>query len=64
MLFDAMTTNRPYRGSLSKETAVKELLINKWKQFDPAIVDLFIEILENLDLEEFQEETKKNSKIT
>jgi putative nucleotidyltransferase with HDIG domain len=37
--FDAMTTNRPYRNSLSLETALKEILDNQGTQFNPDIVD-------------------------
>ncbi len=45
--FDAMTTNRPYRWALTKEVAIKELIKNKWTQFDPDIVDIFLDILKN-----------------
>jgi HD-GYP domain-containing protein (c-di-GMP phosphodiesterase class II) len=37
--FDAMTTNRPYRSSLSLETALKEIKDNEGTQFNPDIVD-------------------------
>lgn len=37
--FDAMTTNRPYRHSLSLETALNEIKINAGTQFNPDIVD-------------------------
>ncbi|MGB4439796.1 MAG: HD-GYP domain-containing protein [Sedimentibacter sp.] len=37
--FDAMTTNRPYRHSLSLETALSEIKINSGTQFNPDIVD-------------------------
>ncbi len=45
--FDAMTTDRPYRSALSFEKAVEELIANKWTQFDPFLIDKFL----NLDLE-------------
>lgn len=41
--YDAMTNDRSYKETLSKEMAVKELIRNKDKQFDPHIVDIFIE---------------------
>ncbi len=41
----AMTDNRIYRESLSHDEAVKELISNKGKQFDPHIVDVFLEIV-------------------
>lgn len=37
--FDAMTTNRPYRKSLSLETALSEIKLNSGTQFNPDIVD-------------------------
>lgn len=37
--FDAMTTNRPYRHSLSLETALNEIKVNAGTQFNPDIVD-------------------------
>jgi len=37
--FDAMTTNRPYRASLSLESALKEVKNNEGTQFNPDIVD-------------------------
>ena len=37
--FDAMTTNRPYRPSLSLETALQEVKDNAGTQFNPDIVD-------------------------
>ena len=45
--FDAMTTDRPYRHALPDEVAISEL--RKWsgQQFDPALVDAFIELYEN-----------------
>ena len=44
--FDAMTSDRPYRKALSLEVAVAELAENSGTQFDPAIVEVFISILE------------------
>ena len=43
--YDAMTSNRPYRKALPIEMAVKELKQGANKQFDPKIVDIFIDIL-------------------
>ncbi|MGM0445383.1 MAG: HD-GYP domain-containing protein [Bacillota bacterium] len=44
--YSAMTSNRAYRDALIKEKAIKELKDNKGKQFDPKIVEVFIEIIE------------------
>jgi len=43
--FDAMTNNRPYRSAMPKEQALKELITNKNKQFDPDVVEAYIKIL-------------------
>jgi len=43
--YDAMTTDRPYRKGMSKESAKKELIAKKGKDFDPEIVEKFINII-------------------
>ncbi len=43
--FDAMTSDRPYRKGMSIEAAVMELRANSGKQFDPALVEQFIDAL-------------------
>lgn len=45
--FDAMTSDRPYRKALALDIAIKELVDNRGTQFDPAIVPVFVELLEN-----------------
>jgi len=45
--YDAMTSERPYRyRQLSTEEAIGELKLNAGKQFDPAIVNVFISLLD------------------
>ncbi len=41
--YDAMTSDRPYRKKLSVEEAVMEMRRCSGTQFDPSIVDIFIE---------------------
>ena len=41
--YHAMTSNRPYRRALPPQQAVRELSQNRSTQFDPALVDAFIE---------------------
>lgn len=41
--FDAMISDRPYRKSMSIGTAFNELRMGRGTQFDPQIVDIFIE---------------------
>jgi hypothetical protein len=43
--FDAMTTTRPYREALPVESAIAELRRERGLQFDPAVVDAFLEVL-------------------
>lgn len=50
--YDAMTSSRPYREtSLSKEEAMEELIKGKGSQFDAEMIDIFIEILNNPEIE-------------
>lgn len=44
--YDAMTSDRPYRKSLGKEIARQELLKYKGIRYDPAVVDIFLSIVE------------------
>lgn len=43
--FDAMTTDRVYKAALSVEEAIQELIGGKGSQFNPEIVDAFLEVL-------------------
>jgi response regulator RpfG family c-di-GMP phosphodiesterase len=43
--FDAMTNDRPYRQAASEEWALLEIRRHAGTQFDPAIVDAFVEML-------------------
>lgn len=43
--FEAMTSDRPYRKSLSQEVAFSILKKEKGKQFDPNIIDAFLDIV-------------------
>jgi len=46
--YDAMTTDRPYRKALSKQTAIDELKKCSWKQFDGDVVEHFVRMLPEL----------------
>ena len=43
--YDAMTEDRPYRRAMPSDKAVKEIKAQSGKQFDPALVSLFVEIV-------------------
>jgi two-component system, cell cycle response regulator len=44
--FDAMTTNRPYRKRIGEPAALSELSRCAGTQFDPAVVEAFVRVLE------------------
>src|SRR5262249_27750928 len=45
--YDAMTTNRPYRTSMPSDQALDVLQENAGTQFDPRIVEVFLELVKN-----------------
>jgi len=45
--YDAMTSDRPYRAALSHEVTLRELQDCAGSQFDPAIVDHFVEMCQD-----------------
>jgi 4-methyl-5(b-hydroxyethyl)-thiazole monophosphate biosynthesis len=49
--FDAMMTNRSYREGLDKESAILEITKEKGTQFDPFLVDVFIECINDSPFE-------------
>jgi putative methionine-R-sulfoxide reductase with GAF domain len=44
-VFDALTSNRPYRRAMTHEEAMQALRDGAGKQFDPRLVELFFKIL-------------------
>jgi putative nucleotidyltransferase with HDIG domain/diguanylate cyclase (GGDEF)-like protein len=48
-VYDALTSDRPYRRAVSREQAVGFLLANSGSQFDPLVVRAFVELLPELD---------------
>ncbi|MFT6986248.1 MAG: PAS domain S-box-containing protein/putative nucleotidyltransferase with HDIG domain [Psychromonas sp.] len=43
--WDAMTSKRSYRNPLSEQQALTEIIENSGKQFNPAIVDVFLKMM-------------------
>jgi putative two-component system response regulator len=43
--YDAMTTDRPYRAALSQDEAVRRLRAARGTQFDPDLLDVFLELV-------------------
>ncbi len=44
-VYDAMTSNRPYRDAMDKETALKEILVNAGTQFEPKLAQTFCNMM-------------------
>ncbi len=44
--FDAMTSTRPYRGPRPVQEAIDEIKAGAGLQFDPAVVEVFVELME------------------
>ena len=45
--YDAMTSERPYRAAMSRDKAVAELEAGTSRQFDPAVVEQFVDVVDN-----------------
>lgn len=43
--YDAMTTDRPYRASLGDEEATRRLIAGRGTQFDPDLLDVFLDLI-------------------
>ena len=43
--YDAMTTDRPYRAALSEEEALRRLRAARGTQFDPNLLDVFLDLV-------------------
>jgi HD-GYP domain-containing protein (c-di-GMP phosphodiesterase class II) len=44
--FDAMTSDRPYRDALPLDRALDEIRAGAGTQFDPEVVDVFVDLVE------------------
>ena len=47
--YDSMTSNRPYRKPLSNEEARNELVSCSGKQFDPNLINIFLDVLKEME---------------
>ncbi|MFZ2448139.1 MAG: HD domain-containing phosphohydrolase [Syntrophobacteraceae bacterium] len=43
--FDAMTSKRAYRDSMSRDESLAELIRNRGEQFDPTVLDAFLDLI-------------------
>jgi HD-GYP domain-containing protein (c-di-GMP phosphodiesterase class II) len=57
-VFDALTHSRPYKEAWSTTQAVNEIVSQRGRQFDPEVVDAFLRILPDaqLEIEDFRVE--------
>ena len=64
-VFDALTTERPYKDAWPVDKAVEFLKEQKGKHFDPRLVDLFIEILPDIlnIRDQYAEESQETVKV-
>jgi HD-GYP domain-containing protein (c-di-GMP phosphodiesterase class II) len=44
--FDAMTNDRPYRAAMQVEEAIDEIALGACTQFDPDIVQIFLDLVD------------------
>jgi len=47
-VYDALISERPYKKAFTSEEAVKIIIAGKGTQFDPVLIDLFINIYNKL----------------
>jgi putative two-component system response regulator len=55
-VYDSLTHERPYKRAWSKEEAVAEIELGTGSHFDPDVVGAFMEIVDQLPLDELEEE--------
>jgi HD-GYP domain-containing protein (c-di-GMP phosphodiesterase class II) len=46
-VWDAITSNRPYRTSWTKESAIEHMSAMAGKHFDPLVVEAFIRVVQS-----------------
>ena len=50
-IYDALTTERPYKRAMTRDESVKELKKCSHNKLDPKIVNVFLGVLEEIDKE-------------
>lgn len=54
--YDAMSSNRCYRAQLETDKIIEQLVINKGRQFDPEIADIFLECIKSGEVDSVRRE--------
>jgi putative nucleotidyltransferase with HDIG domain len=62
-VWDALTSDRPYRKAWSPEVAVEYIQKNAGKQFDPQVVEVFLQWIKTRDLDRYEAKTIPASRI-
>lgn len=47
-MYDALTSPRPYKAAWTHERAISEIRTQAGRQFDPALVEPFVELTETV----------------
>lgn len=63
-VWDALTSDRPYRKAWSVEAALQYIRKNAGKHFDPQVVQAFRQWIKSHDLNKYEEKTVPNSSMT
>lgn len=59
--YDALTHDRPYKEAWSREAALEEIKAQAGKQFDPALVEVFVDVVSQISMTEEQPEQKTSA---
>lgn len=51
--FEAMVSQRPYRGATTISKAIKEIRKNSGTQFDPKVVEVFLRVIKKIEISPF-----------
>jgi putative nucleotidyltransferase with HDIG domain len=54
--YDALTSDRPYRKASNRQLALTELVRNAGSQFDPTVVDIFLQIMNRTEKQSRREQ--------
>jgi len=63
-VYDALTHERPYKKAWPHDEAVTEIVKNAAKQFDPAVVEAFVDVQDAIRLRASVKRLRKDSKDT
>lgn len=62
-VWDALTSDRPYRKAWSMDAALQYIKKNAGRHFDPQVVQVFLQWIKSPDLDKYEEKTVSNSSI-